>query len=231
MTADPLVLMKDVDLATQRLLATATALDGVDPPSGLPGWTRGHVLTHLARNADSLVNLLTWARTGVETPQYPSREARDAGIEAGARRPLAEQIADLRAAAERFAEAASQLPAQAWSAGLHRPSGPFVAARIPWMRLVEVEVHHADLAAGYRPEDWPEPFTHRLLHELASTPDDLNLTVRAAELAHPLTFGTGGPPTVSGTAAALTAWFTGRSPGIGLTIDPTGPLPAVPAWR
>ena len=40
--------------STDRLLATAGALTGaqVAGPSRLPGWTRGHVLTHLARNAD-----------------------------------------------------------------------------------------------------------------------------------------------------------------------------------
>src|ERR671930_1390843 len=59
-------------------------------PSGLPGWSRGHVLTHLARNADALVNLLTWARTGVETPMYASGEQRNADIEAGAGRSAEE---------------------------------------------------------------------------------------------------------------------------------------------
>ena len=51
--------------ATERLLATATALGDaqVREASLLPGWTRGHVLTHLARNADGMINLLSWART------------------------------------------------------------------------------------------------------------------------------------------------------------------------
>ena len=55
MTADPLVLIAEVDRATARLLATARTLDddAVRAPSPLPGWTRGHVLTHVARNADS----------------------------------------------------------------------------------------------------------------------------------------------------------------------------------
>ena len=42
-------------------------------PSLLPGWTRAHVLSHVARNADAMINLLRWAKTGVETPAYPSR--------------------------------------------------------------------------------------------------------------------------------------------------------------
>jgi maleylpyruvate isomerase len=49
-------------------------------PSLLPGWTRAHVLAHLAGNADAQVNFLTWARTGVETPPYASDEARDQEI-------------------------------------------------------------------------------------------------------------------------------------------------------
>ena len=84
MIVDPLGLAEDVDQATARLLATVRAFDDEDvkAPSGLPGWTRGHVLTHLARNADGSGNLLTWARTGVETPQYLSLEHRAAGVRA-----------------------------------------------------------------------------------------------------------------------------------------------------
>ena len=48
--------------ATSRLLATATALSDaqVREPSSLPGWTRGHVLTHIARvgHARSLFSVL-----------------------------------------------------------------------------------------------------------------------------------------------------------------------------
>jgi maleylpyruvate isomerase len=81
MTADPLVLVPEVDRATDRLLATVSSLTGDDVavPSLLPGWTRGHVLTHLARHADGGVNLLTWARTGVPTPQYESVARRPGG--------------------------------------------------------------------------------------------------------------------------------------------------------
>jgi maleylpyruvate isomerase len=44
----------------------AAALDrltepDLDRPSLLPGWPRRTVIAHLARNADALVNLLTWA--------------------------------------------------------------------------------------------------------------------------------------------------------------------------
>jgi maleylpyruvate isomerase len=45
-----------VDRHTEQLLATARSLDpgSIGDPSLCPGWTRGHVLTHIARNADAL---------------------------------------------------------------------------------------------------------------------------------------------------------------------------------
>ena len=97
-------LREQVGGATDRLLATAAQLtdEQVKAPSLLPGWSRGHVLTHLARNADGLRNLLIWARTGVPTPQYASPQARDAAIAAGADRTAAEQAADIRDSAAAF---------------------------------------------------------------------------------------------------------------------------------
>ncbi|HZC40516.1 MAG TPA: maleylpyruvate isomerase N-terminal domain-containing protein, partial [Streptosporangiaceae bacterium] len=70
--------------ATGRLLDTIAGLTEAQAraPSLLPGWTRAHVLTHIARNADGLANLLRWARTGTQTPMYASAGARDADIEA-----------------------------------------------------------------------------------------------------------------------------------------------------
>jgi maleylpyruvate isomerase len=81
--------LAEITTATRALLATAAKLDDDDvrAPSLLPGWTRGHVLTHVARNADGGTRLLTWARTGAESYEYPSLEARAAEIEDGAGRP------------------------------------------------------------------------------------------------------------------------------------------------
>src|SRR5262252_8769410 len=90
--------------ADGRLIASASALtdDQLRVPSLLPGWSRGHVLTHIARNADGLSNLLTWAKTGTETPQYESWEARNAQIDDGANRPADDIIADLSRSSEAF---------------------------------------------------------------------------------------------------------------------------------
>jgi maleylpyruvate isomerase len=93
--------------ATTRMLQ---ALTDVPPailrdPSLLPDWTVAHVATHLARNADAQRNLLHWASTGVETPMYPSADAREAGIAEGVRREPREIFEDLVASCDRLATA------------------------------------------------------------------------------------------------------------------------------
>lgn len=203
MTADPLVLVAELDRATDRLLSTARTLDDLSAPSLCDGWTRGHVLSHVSRNADGHVNLVRWATTGVETPMYPSASARDEGIEAGAYRSLDEQLTDLETSATALRDAMAAMPAAAWTAQIRFMSGPASAARLAWNRLCEVEIHHVDLAAGYGPADWPESFSARLLHESAV------------------------PPGVHGPDHAVAAWLIGRSDG----SDLTGPLPSVPAWK
>jgi maleylpyruvate isomerase len=226
----------DLANATSRVLKTAHGLSDADlrGPSRCAGWTRGHVLTHLARNADSLVNLLTWARTGVPTPQYVSVEARNADIDAGSARPAAEIAADLAAAADRLAQAIAGLPADRWDARVQKRSGREVpAAQIPWERMREVEIHHVDLDAGYTPAHWPTEFVERMLrdetHHLEDRPDFPRLALRDADTGQVWRIGADSP-VVTGPAAALLAWTIGRSPGDGLAIEPPGPLPALPPW-
>ncbi|MGI5244347.1 maleylpyruvate isomerase N-terminal domain-containing protein [Dactylosporangium sp. CA-139066] len=225
MSADPLVLQPELERATARLLATVRTLDdqALSAPSRCPGWTRGHVVSHLARNADAYVNLLEWARTGVRTPAYASPQARDADIEAGAPRPAADQLADLDAASSRLAAKIDATPAEAWSATVAFPSGTEVlAARLVWARICEVELHHVDLDAGYAPADWPESFALRLLHDPA--------TPRAATLVDPdgaVLLTVPSAPIVTGPPHLLAAWLSGRADGTGLTGD----LPSLEAWK
>ncbi|MDR2985031.1 MAG: maleylpyruvate isomerase family mycothiol-dependent enzyme, partial [Nocardiopsaceae bacterium] len=104
--------------AADPLAAPASAFsdEQARDPSLLPGWSRGHVLTHIARNADGLRNLLIWAETGVETPQYASLEDRDGQIEAGARRPVSELAAEVSKSSDAFLAKARELTGDAWTA-------------------------------------------------------------------------------------------------------------------
>jgi len=231
---DPLVLLTDVDRATDNLLRAAADLDPavVSAPSRLPGWTVGHVLTHIARNADAYTNLLTWARTGVETPAYSSPAAREAAIAEGAARPLREQLADIRTAHERFADAGAAMPAQAWTFQLDFIKLP--AAGVPWARLREVEVHHVDLGRGYTPADWSDAFALRLLREVVTTasPEFPAMILRPYGIDHPLTIGTAdNPPVVGGPTKSLAAWLSGRGDGADLTVSPDGELPIPARWK
>lgn len=233
---DPLVLLTDVDEATEHLLRTVADLDPaqVSAPSLLPGWTVGHVLTHLARNADAQTNLLTWARTGVETPMYPSPEARADGIEAGAARPLREQIEDIRVTHERFADAAAAMPAAAWAVRLHTTGQS--AAAVPWARLREVVVHHVDLGAGYTPADWTDAFALRLLREIIAGTDSPPMRLRPYGIEHALTVGSASGsddqlPVVGGPTRSLAAWLSGRGDGADLTVSPDGELPTPAIWK
>ncbi|MFF7409336.1 maleylpyruvate isomerase family mycothiol-dependent enzyme [Streptomyces lydicus] len=222
--------------STDRFVRTVTALTDADIRGAtlVPPWTRGHVITHVARAGDSLCRLLTWARTGVETPQYTGMDARAAEIEAGARRPVDELVADVLASAARFDDALGSLPDAAWDHEVRLRTGE---ARTPAgliaARLRELEVHHADLAAGYTFADVPPEAARWIIDDLIeaqrrreSTPP-LRIEATDTGLTHEL--GSGGP-TVRGTQADLLGWLTGRTGGATLTTSEPGPVPDAPYW-
>ena len=143
-----------IDQATQRLLGTARIITEPDlrAPSLLPGWTRAHVLAHLARGADAMRNLLVGVRSGQERPAYVSAEARQADIEHGAGMRADELMADLADSAMALRTMARQLPDEGWQVPVRiLDSAPFPAAQLLTRRLVEVELHHCDLGRRVRP--------------------------------------------------------------------------------
>ncbi|MFM8827568.1 MAG: maleylpyruvate isomerase N-terminal domain-containing protein, partial [Actinomycetota bacterium] len=86
--------------AHQHLLAVADRLTDADlrAPSTLPGWTRGHVLNHLRRNADGFALMCGAAGRGEIGLQYPGGvDERNSGIEDGAADPAGTLVANLRA--------------------------------------------------------------------------------------------------------------------------------------
>jgi maleylpyruvate isomerase len=161
-------LSEQIDQATQRVIDVARVITEPDlrEPSLLPGWTRAHVLAHLARNADAMRNLLIGARTGRSRPGYASAEAREAGIEAGSRLTAIDLTTELADSAMALRAVARQLPDDAWDFPVQMPgSGPFPAHGLLTRRLVEVELHHCDLWTGYVPADWPTAFAAMELAE------------------------------------------------------------------
>ncbi|SFL40386.1 maleylpyruvate isomerase family mycothiol-dependent enzyme [Geodermatophilus ruber] len=215
----------------ERLLGTALGrlTDAeFDAPSLLPGWARRQLLAHLARNADALVNLLTWARTGVETPMYPSAEAREAGIAEAAAFDAPRLRAEVLAAAGRLADAVHGLPEEAWTATVRTAQGRDVpAAEVPWMRCREVYVHAVDLDAGVTFADVAEDVQAALIDDVFGMWERRGQLPDVRVTAGDRTWGTGSLA-VSGPLPAVTGWLTGRSAGKGLDAD--GGIPEVPAW-
>ena len=226
-------------LATDRLLETVDGLD--DPalrePSLLPGWTRGHVLTHIARNADGLVNLVHSAQDGQPREMYAGGEAgREADIAAGADRHIGDVRLDLSDSAERLLEAfAAGLGPEASEREVTMTSGASAYGwEIPLLRLREVEIHHVDLDAGYSPADWGAGFAARTLDQLApffrDSRDCQVGTLVATDSEGRWEVAADGPA-LEGTTVDLTAWLVGRSPGRGLRLNPAGEVPPAPRWR
>jgi maleylpyruvate isomerase len=226
--------LEETILATTRYLEALTELSDEDcrAPSLLPGWTRGHVITHLSRNADGLCNLLHWAQTGVETTMYESDEKRDRDIEAGAHRSADELRADASASAGRWLQAVNEVHSSHLDAPVTRTPGspPFPAYRVGRLRRTELEVHHADLGIGYAARDWPVDFVRHLLDRRTRelTDGGASLTLRLADLGETVVIG-GGDAAVSGTAADLAWWLIGRGSGEGVSAD-SGTLPTIGPW-
>ncbi|WP_406329082.1 maleylpyruvate isomerase family mycothiol-dependent enzyme [Streptomyces sp. NBC_00203] len=214
--------------ATERLLSAAAKLDNVSvaEPSRLPGWSRGHVLAHLARNADALVNVLEGR------PMYVSGDARDNDIERDAPRALGVQLTDVRESAARFQDAGAA-PAD-WSRTVELRNGVTdSAARVPFRRWIEVELHHVDLGIGYELEDLPEEFVAReigfLTDRFSGHPEVPATRVTDGTRAWSTGRVTEGGPevTVTGASPALLGWLAGRRDGADLSVD-GGPLPGLP---
>ncbi|HEX4061811.1 MAG TPA: maleylpyruvate isomerase family mycothiol-dependent enzyme [Streptosporangiaceae bacterium] len=161
-------LSEALDEATQRVIDEVRLLSDSDvrAASLLPGWSRAHVLAHLARNADAMRNLLAGAQAGQDRLAYPSAEAREAAINEGAAADARKLVDDLAASAMSLRTVARQLPAEAWDYPVAMLNSPrFPASQLLARRLAEVELHHCDLGIGYGPGQWLAVFSAMELDE------------------------------------------------------------------
>jgi len=178
-----------MDVGTRLFLATLAGLGDaeLDAPTGLPGWTRRHVVAHVHFNAEALRRLGAWAATGIETPMYASTQQRDDEIERGATLPADQLRAYVAGSAEALADDLDRLSPQAWEAEVVTAQGRRVSAtEIVWMRTREVAIHAVDLDAGVTFADLPEDLVEALLADVVRK--------RAR----------------SGEGPALAEWLTGR---------------------
>ena len=219
------------DEATQSLLGNTIEItdEAWWQPCRLPGWTRAHLATHLARNADGFWRVMDQLRDGEPTSLYPSAAENRANIEAGASRGALELQEDLDTSAgrlhSRFAELLD-MPADR----LVRLS-PSLTVRLdnlPIARLNEVVLHHFDLDVGFSLADinpqvatWLLEYNANRVGRTSTYPAvriaaDSGLTV--------IIGGPGRPSVVHGQDAILLGWLTGRLGPEQINKD----LPALP---
>ena len=223
LATDPEVLR---DLATVRLgtayfrrLLWKVRDDDFAAPSLLPAWRRDQLVAHVGYNARAVARLVSWAATGVETPMYPSPQARGEEIELGATlRPDA-----LRSLCEHSAIDLDvrwrDLPDDRWSFTVVTAQGREVpAAETLWMRSREVWLHAVDLDVGGRLEDIPASVLRKLLSDVCGMwqkrgeLEGLALSVDAGDSRNQASYGDLGSASTSvvGPLPVLVGWATGR---------------------
>jgi maleylpyruvate isomerase len=239
MTATPATHRDELAESERHLLA---ALDQppewAAQPSALPGWSRGHVVAHLLGNAEGLLNLISWARSGTRTPMYPSRDARSAAIDERSQWPLSRLRDALAETAEEFGAACADLVEPLAAHDLEMGFGASVEAwEIPMMRVREIEIHRVDLADGYTADDWSGRFTLRTMaqvHRTFTARGDMPVaSLRATNTGRVWSFDESEPPSskpdLLGHEADLLAWLIGR-PHRSIRTSDGSPLPVAPRW-
>jgi maleylpyruvate isomerase len=244
MSASPQVEVDQLRAATERLLARIAPLTEAEArgPSALPGWTRGHVLTHIARNADAHWRMTDAALAGRLVTMYDGgRPARSRVIEEQHGRPVDVLIDDVRASAEQLHALLGGITnAEAWER-LTQPGGEGTATRSVRGGIVtrfrEVEVHHLDLDLGCTSADWAEAYVRadlsEVVHSLPSWAkdapagvswqlrDETNDTVWVVG-AEGARAGEGGAThAVRAPGHALLAWLLGRQPAVPVVVERT----------
>jgi maleylpyruvate isomerase len=191
--------------------------------SVLPGWTRGHVLTHIANLARALTRQ---AIHGTEFEMYDGGPpARNAAIDAGAGRSAAELRDDVLQTSAELEKVWADMGPDDWARPVRYRNGT-AAITVP-TRWREVEIHAADLDLGYGSANWTPAFCTHLIDFLTPrVPEGTELTLISPHGRWSL--GEGEPVEVSGDITDIAAWLAGREHRPLTTSTPS--LPDLDPW-
>lgn len=154
-----------ISRSTRTLVA---ALEDADllSPSSLPDWDRLTVACHLRYGAEAMQRMTVDALAGRPTAYYPDgREAQRPGTLAPRRGEApTDVVRSLRDESSALDEVWAAI--DDWSATVNEPEanadlGSLELARLPLLRLTEVEVHGTDLGIGLGP--WSDAFVRSVL--------------------------------------------------------------------
>jgi maleylpyruvate isomerase len=203
----------EVKTAVQRINDTVAGVDedAVRAPSALPGWSRGHVITHVANFSEAMTRQVHEALQGRLIEVYDGgRPGRDAAIEAGAGRSADELKEHLLQATSGLVAAWEKVGPDDWERPIvHRDSNLAAGSYSSWRELA---VHTVDLALEPTADDWSTEFCLHLLDFLRPrTPDGIQLILQADDGTRWET-GAGQERILTGKLTTLTAWYAGRTP-------------------
>lgn len=225
-----------LDAQAALLLATVDSLNESDlaQPSALPGWSRGHVLGHIAGNAEGLGRRARSVVDGVPRTMYESPQARDADIAWRSRRTLAQHRLALVATQDDLMRDLAGLPAARLDDEIELREGLMIrVGDLLLLRLQEVSIHHSDLGTEeYTWMDWPSELAAWALPRAArmfTARGEFPVAWLEAD-GHRLVLSDADGPGLRGSSVEVLAWITGRAPGSGLTPDGIAMVPAAPAW-
>jgi maleylpyruvate isomerase len=227
--------MTGLDASAIALNRTVDALssDDLAEPSLLPGWSRAHVVAHLALNGFAMAGVVDAVGRGETVAMYESDDQRNSDIDELVDTEAADLRDRLLAATTAFSDAVAAVDEDRWDGVFTRTPGapPWPAATIVSTRRREVEIHHADLGVAYTRHDWPDDFVRDLLDVVSVDQSGAGpFQARATDLSGDWSVGGEGGPVVTGAGADLGWWLAGRGPGEGISCD-AGELPRLGPWR
>ncbi|MFJ5955840.1 maleylpyruvate isomerase family mycothiol-dependent enzyme [Paenarthrobacter sp. NPDC092416] len=206
-------LHKAADVVT-RLVSTLDE-SSVAEPSVLPGWSRGHVLAHIAGISNAMARQLEFAQRGETIELYDGGpEGRTKAIELAAGHSLADHTESVGAALARALAVFDALAPGDWQARIAYRDGTVLDGGLAlWRELV---IHASDLGTGRGPETWSRPFCEHLVEFLtARVPEAYKFVLQPTGLPQ-MTIGSGGTSiAITGMLTDIAAWLAGREPSLG----------------
>jgi maleylpyruvate isomerase len=198
----------EVRAAHRRFTAAVSGLtpDELAAPTALPGWTRGHVIAHVADGGHAFADLTEAALRGELVALFPGGGAdRNERIEKLA--VSAELPEHLASGIARLEELWARAEEADWARPVRFRNGDL--AGTVYARWREVWIHLVDCAVGVTPADWPADLAaHAIDFLLSRVPAEITLV--ATDTGRRWGPADGEP--LSGTVRDLAAFVAGREP-------------------
>ncbi|MDJ0317672.1 maleylpyruvate isomerase family mycothiol-dependent enzyme [Arthrobacter antibioticus] len=210
-------LMERLKAATENVSAKLGGLSDADvlAPTELEGWTRGHVLAHIAHVSNAVARQVEYAVRGELIEFYDGGQGgRTQAIEMNAGHTAQEHKEYISAGFTRVLTALDGLDDEQWNLPISYRNGVVRDGALAYWR--EMVIHLADLQLGRGPETWSKEFALYVIEFLTSrVPADIQLKLLPLGLP-PMTVGAGeNTVSIQGMITDIAAWLAGRTPSMG----------------